>query len=122
MEERDKKRVNGSQSLVSLDERKKDEEKIRGSAGSDDKELQKEEGEEEEEEVEVNEKEEGVDGEGKPNEESEGDGELVDGDQEAVENVEDESGGSKSRGRKTKKIGPFFDPKAHYSWRSGYSI
>ncbi|PSS31341.1 Methyltransferase [Actinidia chinensis var. chinensis] len=114
LEERDKKRVNGSQSLVSLDEHKKDEER---SAGSDDKELQKEDGEEEQE-VEVNEKEEeGVDGEGKPNEESEGDGELVDGDQEAVENVEDESGGSKSRGRKAKKIGPLFDPKAHYSWK-----
>ncbi|GFZ10317.1 S-adenosyl-L-methionine-dependent methyltransferases superfamily protein [Actinidia rufa] len=124
--EKDKKRVNGSHSFVSVGEHKKDdntdlakkdEEKNRGSVGSDDKKLQKEEGEEEEEEVNEKEEEEAVDGEGKANEESEGDGELVDGDQEAVETVEDESGGSKSRGKKKKEMGPLFDPKAHYSWK-----
>ncbi|CAK7349294.1 unnamed protein product [Dovyalis caffra] len=48
----------------------------------------------------------------------EGDGDLIENvDQESVEKVEDENGGSKSSGKKRKIKGPVFDPKAHYSWR-----
>ncbi|KAL6995681.1 tRNA 4-demethylwyosine synthase (AdoMet-dependent) [Sarracenia purpurea var. burkii] len=122
--EKNKKKVNGSASSGKEAGTKKkegdnpeltqkDDEKNRDSVGSDSKGLGKEEGEQEEVEVSDEEEEEEVDGEGKGNDnELDGDVELIGTDQEAMEKVEDESGG-----RKRKTNGPLFDPKAHYTWK-----
>ncbi|KAA8537630.1 hypothetical protein F0562_027238 [Nyssa sinensis] len=125
LEEKDRKKVNGSVSDRLIDEKeaankKKEGENVdkenHGLEGSEGNELQKEEGQEQEDDKE----EEAVDGEGKADEEVEGDGDLaggVDVDQGAVEKVEDGSDGSRSTGKKRKKLGPLFDPKAHYTWK-----
>ncbi|KAG5543207.1 hypothetical protein RHGRI_016082 [Rhododendron griersonianum] len=120
---RDEKTVNGSESSVNKGGKEasneEKEEKGNKSVESDGEGLQKEEGGEKEE-VEANDKEQeedAVDGEGEGNENSEEDAELIDGvdvDQEALEDGSDES---KSKGKKKAKTGPFFDPKAHYTWK-----
>ncbi|XP_057975689.1 probable methyltransferase PMT28 [Malania oleifera] len=87
-----------------------------GQEGSGSEVLQKE----KKEEGEVDGKEGEPDGEGEGSGEVEGDDDLVFSvDQEFSEKVEDESGGSKSarKNKKKKKLGPLFDPKAHYTWK-----
>ncbi|XP_059633905.1 probable methyltransferase PMT28 isoform X2 [Cornus florida] len=131
---KEEEKVNGSVPFVSVNEQEAEKEmgnerkdgklpkevddRNHGSEGSEGKEVKKD---EENEEGEADDKEgELVESEGKENEEVEVDGDLItaaDGDQEIMENVEDESGGLKSSGKKRKKVGPLFDPKARYTWR-----
>ncbi|KAK9269967.1 hypothetical protein L1049_025540 [Liquidambar formosana] len=134
--EKDRKTVNGSVSDNGHSSRTKEEKEAAGDRkerdnlklkegvekenhgkdGSESKDLQKEKVEEEGG-AGVDDKEEiVVDHEGEGIEETEEDGDLTI-DDDSVEKVEDESGGSKSNGKKTKKLGPLFDPKAHYSWK-----
>ncbi|KAF2324562.1 hypothetical protein GH714_015276 [Hevea brasiliensis] len=81
-------------------------------------ESEREESVKEEEGGVVDGREEATDGQSEGNGEVEGEGGLIETiDQEATEKVEDESGGSKSAGKRGKIRGPLFDPIAHYSWR-----
>ena len=86
-----------------------------GSEGSENKEAEKE---KEEGQVGGDDKEEAVDREGEANEDVEADDDwAVTVEEEPVEKVEDESGGSKFTGKKKKRKGPLFDPKAQYTWK-----
>lgn len=137
---RDEKKINGSVSLVvnehesrrkdkkeeaSLERKEKDDgTKKLPNEGEKDNQGQEESGDEESEKEEeegevVDGKKEANDGENtEGNGDIQGDGDLIqNADQESVEEVEHESAGSKSTGKKRKIKGPVFDPNAHYSWR-----
>lgn len=137
---KDEKKINGSVSLVvnehesrrkdkkeeaSLERKEKDDgTKKLPNEGEKDNQGQEESGDEESEKEEeegevVDGKKEANDGENtEGNGDIQGDGDLIqNADQESVEEVEHESAGSKSTGKKRKIKGPVFDPNAHYSWR-----
>lgn len=135
LQDKEKSSVNGSVALksgkghkiheVSTKEKRKvnskphietGKEKIQEAEGSEDEDLQEE---KQEEDVSIKD-EETVDGEGNANELAEGDSDLINGidlDQDAVEKLEDDDGGSGASKKNKKKLGPVFDPKAHYAWK-----
>ncbi|KAL6317943.1 hypothetical protein AAG906_030989 [Vitis piasezkii] len=129
LEEKDEKKLDGSVTLAAngnnstnIDKKEEANEgkegidkENHGSEGSENKESEKE---KEEGEVGGDDKEEAVDREGEANEDVDADGDwAVTVEEEPVGKVEEESGGSKSTGKKKKRNGPLFDLKAQYTWK-----
>lgn len=129
LEEKDEKKLDGSVTLAAngnnstnIDKKEQANEgkegidkENHGSEGSENKESEKE---KEEGEVGGDDKEEAVDREGEANEDVDADGDwAVTVEEEPVGKVEEESGGSKSTGKKKKRNGPLFDLKAQYTWK-----
>lgn len=95
---------------------KVDKDQIQGTEGSEDEDLQEEKQEEDLNSTE----EESMDGEGNGNEEAERDSDLTNAielDQDSVEKLEDDNGRYGTSKKNKKKLGPLFDPKAHYTWK-----
>ncbi|XP_031261272.1 probable methyltransferase PMT28 isoform X1 [Pistacia vera] len=132
LEKKDEKKVNGSVSVSvhkheSKKKNEKDAKKVKHNVKSPNEEtnekteiddLENENDEELEEGLVVDGKEEEFNSEGEVIVDTEGNDNLIQQEnEESVEKVEGESGGSTSTGKKRKIKGPVFYPKSHYSWK-----